>query len=126
MYLPPHSLPRDNYGTAGTHDLRRIFGTRRVPSVRPATLQERMRHTDVKTAMKYPVTLAADDAAGKLWRQHRREWAIARDRLRMRPLRSPKKRQNPLMSNGLEPALRSAPRRTRTFNPLIKSQMLYH
>jgi len=55
---------------AGAHDLRRSFGTRWAPKVRPPTLKKLMRHTDIKTTLTFYVSLDADDVAAELWSQH--------------------------------------------------------
>jgi integrase len=55
----------DKYATA--HDLRRSFGTRWAPRVKPATLQLLMRHADIGTTMKYYVAQDAADVADELW-----------------------------------------------------------
>lgn len=53
---------------ASAHDLRRAFGTRWAPRLKPATLQRLMRHSDIETTMRYYVHLDADDMAAELWR----------------------------------------------------------
>ncbi len=55
---------------ASAHDLRRSFGTRWAPKVRPATLQLLMRHESIETTLKYYVAQDADDIASELWSQH--------------------------------------------------------
>ena len=60
-----------NKGTgkyASAHDLRRSFGTRWAPRVKPATLQLLMRHRSIETTLKYYVDQDADDVADELWR----------------------------------------------------------
>ena len=52
---------------ATAHDLRRSFGTRWASRVKPAVLQQLMRHSDIGTTMKYYVRLDADDVAKDLW-----------------------------------------------------------
>ncbi len=49
------------------HDIRRSFGTRWAQKVRPITLQRMMRHKDIKTTLKYYVSLNAADAGAELW-----------------------------------------------------------
>lgn len=55
---------------ASAHDLRRSFGTRWAPRVKPATLQLLMRHRSIETTMKYYVDQDADDVADELWATH--------------------------------------------------------
>ncbi|WP_420824965.1 site-specific integrase [Symmachiella dynata] len=52
---------------ASTHDLRRGFGTRWAPRVKPATLQLLMRHRQIETTMRYYVDQDADEVAEQLW-----------------------------------------------------------
>jgi integrase len=52
---------------ASAHDLRRVFGTRWAPRVKPATLQLLMRHADISTTLKYYVAQDAADVADELW-----------------------------------------------------------
>jgi integrase len=52
---------------ASAHDLRRGFGTRWAPRVKPATLQLLLRHSDIGTTMKYYVAQDAADVADELW-----------------------------------------------------------
>jgi integrase len=56
---------------ASAHDLRRSFGTRWAPRVKPATLQLLMRHKSIETTLKYYVDQDADDVADELWKVHR-------------------------------------------------------
>ncbi len=56
---------------ATAHDLRRSFGTRWAPLVKPATLQLLMRHKSIETTLRYYVSLDADEVADELWRVHR-------------------------------------------------------
>lgn len=60
---------------ASAHDLRRAFGTRWAPRVKPATLQLLMRHRSIETTLKYYVAQDADDVGDELWREHRRKTA---------------------------------------------------
>jgi integrase len=53
---------------ASCHDLRRAFGTRWAPKVRPAVLQKLMRHASIETTMGYYVDLDTDDLAADLWK----------------------------------------------------------
>lgn len=53
---------------ASAHDLRRSFGSRLAPLVKPATLQLLMRHASIETTMKYYVDLDADDVGDELRR----------------------------------------------------------
>lgn len=53
---------------ASAHDLRRSFGTRWAPKVKPATLQLLMRHRSIETTLKYYVAQDADEIADELWR----------------------------------------------------------
>lgn len=53
---------------ASCHDLRRSFGTRWAPRVKPATLRVLMRHKSTETTMQYYIDLDADDLAADLWR----------------------------------------------------------
>jgi integrase len=55
---------------ATAHDLRRTFGTRWAPRVKPATLQLLMRHKSIETTMKYYVSQNADDVADELWSEY--------------------------------------------------------
>jgi len=52
---------------ASAHDLRRAFGTRWAPRVKPATLQLLMRHADISTTLKYYVSQDAADVGDELW-----------------------------------------------------------
>ncbi len=52
---------------ASAHDLRRAFGTRWAPRVKPATLQLLMRHSSIETTLRYYVAQDADDVADELW-----------------------------------------------------------
>ena len=51
---------------ASAHDLRRSFGTRWAPKVKPATLQLLMRHRSIETTLKYYVAQDADEIADEL------------------------------------------------------------
>jgi integrase len=53
---------------ATAHDLRRSFGTRWAPRVKPATLQLLMRHRSIETTLKYYVAQDADEIADELWK----------------------------------------------------------
>jgi integrase len=53
---------------ASAHDLRRSFGTRWAPRVKPATLQLLMRHQSIETTLKYYVAQDADDVGDELWK----------------------------------------------------------
>ena len=55
---------------ASAHDLRRSFGTRWAPRVKPATLQRLMRHALIQTTLRYSVELDADEMAEELWQAH--------------------------------------------------------
>jgi integrase len=55
---------------ATAHDLRRSFGTRWAPRVKPATLQLLMRHRSIETTMKYYVSQNADEVAHELWSEY--------------------------------------------------------
>ena len=55
---------------ASAHDLRRSFGTRWAPQVKPITLQLLMRHQSIETTLKYYVDADADDVADELWKVH--------------------------------------------------------
>lgn len=52
---------------ASAHDLRRSFGTRWAPRMKPPTLQLLMRHRSIQTTLRYYVALDADDVAAELW-----------------------------------------------------------
>ena len=52
---------------ASAHDLRRSFGTRWAPKVKPATLQLLMRHSSIETTLRYYVAQDAADVADELW-----------------------------------------------------------
>lgn len=52
---------------ASPHDLRRAFGTRWALRVKPPVLMQMMRHSDIKTTMKYYVSLDHDDIAEAIW-----------------------------------------------------------
>jgi integrase len=56
---------------ASAHDLRRAFGTRWAPKVKPATLQLLIRHRSINTTLKYFVAQDADDVGDELWRDYR-------------------------------------------------------
>ncbi len=56
---------------ATAHDLRRSFGTRWAPKVKPVTLQRLMRHKSLETTLRYYVDLDADELADELWASHR-------------------------------------------------------
>jgi len=58
---------KDQGKYASAHDLRRAFGTRWAPKVKPATLQRLMRHKSIETTLKYYVAQDADDIAAELW-----------------------------------------------------------
>jgi integrase len=73
---------------ASAHDLRRSFGTRLAPRVRPLTLQKLMRHATLETTLRYYVSLSSADAAEELWR---RPAAAAPKRPRPVPKKVPKK-----------------------------------
>lgn len=49
-------------------DLRRAFGTRWAVRVKPAVLQQLMRHRSIETTMKYYVHFDADEMAAELWK----------------------------------------------------------
>lgn len=55
---------------ASAHDLRRSFGTRWAPRVKPATLKLLMRHRSIETTLKYYVSQDADEVAEELWRDY--------------------------------------------------------
>jgi integrase len=55
---------------ASAHDLRRSFGTRWAPRVKPATLQLLMRHKSIETTLKYYVCPDSDDVADELWAEY--------------------------------------------------------
>lgn len=55
---------------ASAHDLRRSFGSRWAPRVKPATLQLLMRHASIETTMKYYVDLDADEVGDELRKRH--------------------------------------------------------
>jgi len=69
---------------ASAHDLRRAFGTRWAPRMKPAVLQKYMRHESIQSVMSYYVDLDIDDAADEVYRTHR---AHNRDLKRDRPRR---------------------------------------
>jgi integrase len=52
---------------ASAHDLRRSFGTRWAPKVKPATLQLLMRHSSIETTLRYYVAQDAADVGDELW-----------------------------------------------------------
>ncbi|MBN1589713.1 MAG: site-specific integrase [Pirellulales bacterium] len=52
---------------ASAHDLRRAFGTRWAPRVKPATLQLLMRHSSIETTLRHYVAQDSDDVADELW-----------------------------------------------------------
>jgi hypothetical protein len=52
---------------ASAHDLRRAFGTRWAPRVKPATLQLLMRHSTIETTLRYYVAQDAADVGDELW-----------------------------------------------------------
>jgi integrase len=55
---------------ASAHDLRRAFGTRWAPRVKPATLKLLMRHKSIETTLKYYVAQDADEVADELWQSY--------------------------------------------------------
>ena len=55
---------------ASAHDLRRAFGTRWAPRVKPLTLKSLMRHSSISTTEKYYVDLDADELGDELWENH--------------------------------------------------------
>lgn len=59
------SKTEGKHGSA--HDLRRAFGTRWAPRVKPATLRLLMRHRSIETTLKYYVAQDADEVADELW-----------------------------------------------------------
>ncbi len=52
---------------ASAHDLRRSFGSRWAPRLKPAALMKLMRHADISTTMDFYVDLDADDLAAEIW-----------------------------------------------------------
>lgn len=52
---------------ASAHDLRRSFGTRWAQLVMPQVLMELMRHTDIKTTMRFYVSRNAQTTAEAVW-----------------------------------------------------------
>lgn len=58
---------------ASAHDLRRSFGTRWAPKVKPVTLQLLMRHRSIETTLKYYVAQDADEIADELWKGYSAE-----------------------------------------------------
>jgi integrase len=58
---------------ASAHDLRRSFGTRWAPRVKPVTLQLLMRHRSIETTLKYYVAQDADEIADELWKDFSEE-----------------------------------------------------
>lgn len=52
---------------ASAHDMRRSFGTRWAPLVKPITLQHLMRHTSITTTMKFYVDQDATGTADEVW-----------------------------------------------------------
>jgi integrase len=53
---------------ASAHDLRRSFGTRWAPKLKPATLPLLMRHRSIETTLRYYVAQDADEIADELWK----------------------------------------------------------
>ncbi|HUE13434.1 MAG TPA: site-specific integrase [Planctomycetaceae bacterium] len=53
---------------ASAHTLRRSFGTRWARRVKPAVLQQLMRHATIETTLKYYVDLDAGETAAELWK----------------------------------------------------------
>jgi integrase len=53
---------------ASAHTLRRSFGTRWARRVKPAVLQQLMRHASIETTLKYYVDLDAGETAAELWK----------------------------------------------------------
>lgn len=60
---------------ASAHDLRRAFGTRWAPRVKPATLRLLMRHSSIETTLRYYVEQDADEVADELWKTHQKNGA---------------------------------------------------
>lgn len=52
---------------ASAHDLRRSFGERWAPRVRPIILKELMRHASIETTLKYYVGENAERTANEVW-----------------------------------------------------------
>lgn len=53
---------------ASLHDMRRSFGTRWAPLVKPVVLQQLMRHSSIQTTMKYYVDLNTNVTADEVWK----------------------------------------------------------
>lgn len=53
--------------TASAHDLRRAFATRWAMRVKPAVLQQMMRHKSIATTMSFYADLDAQDIASEIW-----------------------------------------------------------
>jgi integrase len=70
MILAPSRklVEREVVKYASAHELRRAFGTRWAPRVKPATLQLLMRHSAIETTLRYYVAQDADDVAEELWK----------------------------------------------------------
>lgn len=60
------STSQDSDKSVSSHDLRRTFGTRWAMRVHPIVLKALMRHADLKTTLKYYVSLNCDDVARQL------------------------------------------------------------
>ncbi len=52
---------------ASAHDLRRTFGSRWAIRLKPAVLQQLMRHESIETTMGYYVELDSEDLADAIW-----------------------------------------------------------
>lgn len=52
---------------ASAHDFRRAFGTRWAPRVKPAVLQQMMRHKNIHTTMTFYAQIDAQDIAAEVW-----------------------------------------------------------
>ena len=55
---------------ASSYDLRRSFGTRWAPRLKPLVLQMVMGHKSLTTTQQYYVSLDADEMARDIWRQY--------------------------------------------------------
>jgi integrase len=56
---------------ASAHDFRRAFGTRWASRLKPADLQQLMRHVSITTTLGYYVLVDADTLAQRLWDENK-------------------------------------------------------
>ncbi len=111
--------------SASAHDLRRSFGFRWALRVMPAVLQQLMRHEDISTTMKYYVGQDAERIADAVWAVvESTEKGTVNTFVNSDRILGGEHENADDATAHVQKDLASAPRRTRTFDPLIKSQLL--